>query len=137
MPALKLLNRFKKEKIHFAIVVDEHGSTDGLVTLTDIVEAIAGELPEQGEDEKAAIVQRDDGSWPVDGDVATDQITEITGVFTGDDMQTLEGFVLGHFGRIPEIRAHFQFGNGRFEVVDMDGNRIDRVLIQRVPDRTE
>lgn len=131
MPALKLLNLFKREKIHFAMVVDEHGSTEGLVTLTDIIEAIAGDLPEHGDYEETRIVRREDGSWLIDGGVPTDQIAETTGFYLGENVQTLAGFVLANLGRIPEAGASFHFANNRYEVVDMDGNRIDKILIER------
>jgi putative hemolysin len=126
---LKLLNRFKKEKVHLAVVVDEYGTTEGLVTLTDVFEAIAGDLPERGEDDGPEIVQRDDGSWLADGTVPTDEIETLTGIYMGENVETLAGFVLDHLGRIPKAGASFNHGNARFEVVDMDGNRIDKVLI--------
>ncbi|RQV97356.1 HlyC/CorC family transporter [bacterium] len=137
MSALKLLNRFKKERTHFAIIVDEHGSTEGLVTLTDIVEAIAGELPEQGEESAPTIIRREDGSWLADGIVPTDQLATVTGIYLGDNIQTLAGFVLNQLGRIPEVGSVFHHANGRFEVVDMDGNRIDKVLIENKQASTE
>lgn len=127
---LNLLNRFKKEKIHIAVVVDEYGDTEGLVTLTDVIEAIAGDLPERGEDDGPWIVQRDDGSWLADGRVPTDEVETMTGIDMGESVEMLAGFVLDHLGRIPKAGASFMHGSARFEVVDMDGNRIDKVLIQ-------
>ncbi|RJQ62472.1 MAG: HlyC/CorC family transporter [Desulfobacteraceae bacterium] len=128
-PVLRLLNRFKKEKVHIAVVVNEYGTTEGLVTLTDVIEAIAGELPERGEEEPR-IVQRDDRSWLVDGTVPTDEVEAITGIRMGDDVEMVAGFVLDNLRRIPEVGASFTHGDLRFEVVDMDGNRIDKVLIE-------
>lgn len=130
---LKLLNRFKKEKVHLAFVVDEYGATEGLVTLTDVIEAIAGDLPERGEDDGPQIVQRDDGSWLAEGTVPTDEVETITGIDMGENVEMLAGFVLAHLGRIPKAGASFIHGNARFEVVDMDGNRIDKVLIEVGP----
>jgi putative hemolysin len=127
---LKLLNRFKKEKAHLAVVVDEYGATEGLVTLTDVIEAIAGDLPERGEETEPRIVRRDDASWLVDGSLPTDEVEIITGVDMGKDVRMMAGFVLDHLGRIPEAGASFRHGDARFEVVDMDGNRIDKVLIE-------
>jgi putative hemolysin len=129
-PVLRLLNRFKKEKVHIAVVVNEYGTTEGLVTLTDVIEAIAGELPERGEEEEPRIVQRDDRSWLVDGTVPTDEVEAITGIRMGDDVEMVAGFVLDNLRRIPEVGASFTHGDLRFEVVDMDGNRIDKVLIE-------
>jgi len=130
---LNLLNRFKKEKAHLAVVVDEYGTTEGLVTLTDVIEAIAGDLPERGEDHGPRIVQRDDGSWLADGTVPTDEVEAVTGIDMGQDVAMLAGFVLDYLGRIPQAGASFKHGNARFEVVDMDGNRIDKVLIEVGP----
>jgi putative hemolysin len=130
---LNLLNRFKKEKIHIAVVVDEYGDTEGLVTLTDVIESIAGDLPEQGEDDEPQIVQRDDGSWLADGMVPTDEVEAITGIYMGENIEMLAGFMLDHLGQIPKTGAGFLHGNARFEVVDMDGNRIDKVLIEVSP----
>jgi putative hemolysin len=130
---LNLLNRFKKEKVHIAVVVDEYGTTEGLVTLTDVIEAIAGDLPERGEDDGPQIVQRDDGSWLADGTVPTDQVETITGIDMGENVEMLAGFMLEHLGRIPKAGASFMHGNARFEVVDMDNNRIDKVLIEVGP----
>jgi putative hemolysin len=126
---LKLLSRFKKEKVHIAVVVNEYGTTEGLVTLTDVMEAIAGDLPERGEEAGPGIVQRDDGSWLVDGALPTDEVENATGINMGKDVEMLAGFVLDHLGRIPAPGASFMHGNARFEVLDMDGNRIDKVAI--------
>ena len=127
---LNLLGRFKKDKVHVALVVDEYGSTQGLVTLTDVIETIAGDLPERGEDAEPRIVRRDDGSWLVDGTILTDDLEAVTGIKTGKGVEMTAGFVLGHLGRMPQAGAGFDFGNARFQVVDMDGNRIDKVLIE-------
>lgn len=130
-PVLKVLNQFKKEKVHIAVVVDEYGTTEGIVTLTDVIEAIAGDLPEGGEDTVPRVVQRDDGAWLVDGTTPTDEVETITGIRLGNEVEMLAGFVLEHLGQIPEAGASFVFGDLRFEVVDMDGYRIDKVLIEK------
>ena len=127
---LKLLNRFKKEKVHLAVVIDEYGSTEGLATLTDVIEAIAGDLPERGEERGPEIVRRDDGSWLADGTVPTDEVETVTGIPMGEDVEMLAGFVLGRLGRIPKAGDSFVYENARFEIVDMDGNRIDKLLIE-------
>ncbi len=127
---LKLLSRFKKEKVHLAVVLNEYGTTEGLVTLTDVIEAIAGDLPERGEDDGPQVVQREDGSWLADGTVPTDEVETLTGIYMGENVEMLAGFVLHHLGQIPKTGASFLHGNARFEVVDMDGNRIDKVLIE-------
>jgi len=129
-PVLRLLNQFKMEKLHIADVVDEYGAVEGLVTLTDVIEAIAGDLPERGEESEARIVRRDDGSWLVDGTLPTDEVAAVTGLDFGKDVRMLACFVLDHLGRIPKAGVSFRYGNARIEVLDMDGNRIDMVLIE-------
>lgn len=129
-PVLRLLNQFKKEKQHIAVVVDEYGAVEGLVTLTDVIEAIAGDLPEHGEELEVRIVQREDGSWLVDGTAPTDEVAAVTGIDFGREVRMLAGFVLDQLGRIPRAGMSFHYGDARFEVVDMDGNRIDMVLIE-------
>ena len=99
----------------------------------ELIEAIAGDLPERGEDDGPQIVQRDDGSWLAEGTVPTDEVETITGIDMGENVEMLAGFVLAHLGRIPKAGASFIHGNARFEVVDMDGNRIDKVLIEVGP----
>jgi putative hemolysin len=136
-PVLKLLNRFKKEKVHIAVVVNEYGTTKGIVTLTDVIEAIAGDLPERGEDDEPRVVKREEGSWLVDGMLPTDEVASIAGIDMGDDVMMMAGFMLGHLGRIPETGASFEHAGARFEVVDMDGNRIDKILIEIVPSEPE
>ncbi|MFA5399808.1 MAG: hemolysin family protein [Dehalococcoidia bacterium] len=134
---LILLNQFKKEKVHVAAVIDEYGMTKGLVTLTDVIEAVAGDLPELGEDMTPEITQRDDGSWLIDGMLPTDELESITGISVGKSMKILAGFVMEQLGHIPAAGESFIYGSYRFEVVDMDGNRIDKVLIQNIQNAAE
>lgn len=130
---LTLLNRFKKEKLHMAVVVDEHGITQGLVTLTDVLESIAGDLPERGEKSEPRIVKRKDGSWLIDGTAPTDEVETATGVKLGPEVTTMAGFILHQLGQIPESGMSFEYGGMFFEVVDMDGLRIDKVLVTPKP----
>jgi putative hemolysin len=121
-------------------VVDEYGSVEGIVTMTDILEAIAGELPELGQDGEAAAVQREDGSWLVDGMSPIEEVEALVGMknMKGDgDFHTLAGFLLNHFGHVPTAAEHFHWRGIRFEVVDMDGRRIDKVMIQREGENAE
>jgi len=134
---LKLLNRFKRERLHVAVVVDEYGTVEGLVTLTDVIEAIAGDLPERGDEAEHQIVQRDDGSWLVDGTVPTDEVEARTGISMGEGVKVMAGFMLAHLGRIPKASDSFRHGNARFEVMDMDGIRIDKILIEIGNTQTE
>lgn len=127
---LRLLGRFRKEKVHLAVVVDEYGSTEGLVTLTDVIEAVTGDLSELGEAEGPRIAPRGERSWLADGAVPADEVRSVTGVDLGTDAELLAGFVLARLGKIPEPGTSFVYGNARFEVLDMDGRRIDKVLIE-------
>ncbi|MDX9754750.1 MAG: hemolysin family protein [bacterium] len=136
-PILTLLNQFKENKVHLATVVDEYGMTKGLITPTDVLEAIAGDLPEQGENSEPWIIQREDGSWLVDGMTPTDEVEAETGIPIGSSVKTLASFMLFHLGRIPEAGAFFEDENARFEIVDMDRNRIDKVLISPKAERRE
>jgi putative hemolysin len=130
--ALTVLEQFRQSAVHVAVVVDEGDSALGLVTLTDILEGLVGELAELGED---AVVQREDGSWLVDADVAMADVLELLGLpeRQGDETRyrTLGGFILHRLGHVPHAAEHFSFEGYRFEVVDMDGLHIDKVLISR------
>lgn len=134
-PVLRLLELFKQATVHMAVVVDEYGSVEGIVTLTDILESIAGELPEAGQDADAGMIRREDGSWLVDGMLPVDEVESRVGVpdLKGEGTyHTLAGFVLERIGHVPTATEHFLWRGHRFEVMDMDGRRIDKVLIQRV-----
>ena len=131
MPALRVLELFKKSEVHLAMVIDEHGGLQGLVTPHDILEAIVGELSMATEPE---ILQREDGSWLIDGMLPVDEFKEMFHIGKLPDeergvYQTMGGFVLMHLGRIPSAGDHFEWSGLRFEVVDMDGRRVDKVLV--------
>lgn len=132
MPILKLLDLMRGSTRHFAVVVDEYGSVEGVVTLTDILETIAGELPETGVDHENGATRRGDGSWLVDGSMPVDAFEDKLGIhgLAGDgDFQTVAGFMLHHLGHLPAAGEAFERDGVRYEVVDMDGRRIDKVLV--------
>jgi len=132
---LRLLELFRESKIHFAVIVDEHGSIEGVVTPSDILTAIAGELPDAASEEPAEAVARDDSSWLVDGSMSIDDVERLLGkgnMRSGDDYTTLAGFVLAQLGHLPTTGESFRWRSLRFEVVDMDGRRIDKLLVQRL-----
>jgi len=132
---LRLLDLFREAKMHFAVIVDEHGSIEGVVTPADILTAIAGELPEAASEEAAEAVARDDSSWLVDGGMSIDDVERLLGagsMRSGDDYTTLAGFVLAQLGHLPATGESFRWRGLRFEVVDLDGRRIDKVLVQRL-----
>ncbi|MBC8129409.1 MAG: HlyC/CorC family transporter [Rhizobiaceae bacterium] len=139
MPILKLLDRFRAVNLHMAIVLDEYGSFEGVVTPTDILVAIAGSLPE-GKDDDYSAVKRADGSWLLDGGMPIDDAERALDRLRlpkERDFETLAGFVLEQFGHIPEVGETFEWSDWRFEVVDLDGRRIDKVLATRIDDRAD
>jgi putative hemolysin len=132
---LRLLDLFRESKMHFAVIVDEHGSIEGVVTPADILTAIAGELPETPSEVAAEAVARDDSSWLVDGGMSIDDVERLLGagsMRSGEDYTTLAGFVLAQLGHLPATGESFRWRGLRFEVVDLDGRRIDKLLVQRL-----
>jgi putative hemolysin len=140
--ALHVLESFKQSGKHIALVVDEYGSVEGLLTHHDILEAIAGEIPFSEKHAEPMAVQRPDGSWLLDGMLPVEEFKEIFGIESlpgekKDAYQTLGGFVFTQMGRIPAVAEHFEWNGLRFEIVDMDGKRIDKVLVTRIPAATD
>jgi putative hemolysin len=136
---MDLLEHFKRNRSELALVVDEYGEIKGLVTLNDVLEALVGDLPALDEETSQDIVRRDDGSWLIDGSISLDQLREAIG-FSGpfpDEEEggyhTIAGLVMTVLGRIPRVSDHFTLDGFRFEVVDMDQKRVDRVLVVREP----
>ncbi|MCE5299113.1 MAG: hemolysin family protein [Methanoregulaceae archaeon] len=129
---LKLLETFRESGLPIALVTDEYGSIRGLVTLHDILESIVGGVRRIDRPEPPSIVQREDGSWLIDGGVVMEDLDEILPV---DEMpgkgsyQTLSGFIMYALQRIPSTGDYTESNKFRFEVVDMDGNRVDKVLV--------
>ena len=138
--ALKLLEILREEQQSLALVVDEYGEIQGLVTISDVMDAVLGRL-QSGEalDAEALVVVRDDGSLLVDGGLHVDELRELMGERLADAEEhgyhTAAGLAIAHFGRIPHAGEHFPLGPWRVEVVDLDGPRIDKLLLQRVQDR--
>jgi CBS domain containing-hemolysin-like protein len=115
-------------------VVDEYGEVEGVVTVEDVLEAVVGDMPERRLGEEPAIVEREDGSLLMDGMLAIDEVKLTLGFDSlpeEDSYHTLAGFILAQLGRVPEEGATVAYGGWRFEVVDMDGRRIDKVLVRR------
>jgi putative hemolysin len=136
MGIFKLLEALKTSHRHMAIVLDEFGAVEGLVTVTDLLEAFVGSLPTDHADERA-IVSRPDGSWLVDGATPIDDVVNDLGLeeLPEDEAgayHTLGGFVMARLGRIPRTADSFEWSGMRFEVVDMDARRIDKVLVNRL-----
>lgn len=140
MPALKALERIKESGLHMALLVDEYGGIEGLVTLIDVLEAIVGDIPTLHELAEPRIVQREEGSWLVDGMIAIDDFREAFDMrsLPGEgSYQTLGGFVIFMLGELPTAGRHFGWGGFRFEVADMDGQRVDKVLLEAAPEDEE
>ncbi len=134
--ALRLLDQFRQSRQHIAVVIDEYGSVEGLVSVTDILEAIIGDMPEPGQEGDSKPVRRADGSWLIDGMTPIDEVETLIGVRNmknGGEFHTLAGFVINKLGRIPKAGDHFAWDDVRFEVLDMDGRRVDKVLVLLPP----
>lgn len=136
MGALDVLEKFKTERAHCAIVTDEYGSVSGLVTINDLVEAIVGEMPIAGDGDEPEIVERQDGSYLVDGKLPTHEFKEHFEIQTLPEeedgyYQTVGGFVMTMLGRIPRAGDQFDWDRWRIEVMDMDGRRVDKILLTR------
>jgi putative hemolysin len=135
MSALDVLELFKRQGTHIALVTDEYGGILGMVTHNDILEDIVGNIPTAGEaSAEPQAKQRDDGSWLVDGLLDIDALKEIFEIEQLPDEEdrgyhTVGGFIMSRLQGIPAVGQHFQWRNLRFEVVDMDGRRVDKVLI--------
>jgi putative hemolysin len=137
--AVTLLEKFRESETPLALVVDEYGDIQGMVTLNDLLVAVFGRMAQSADDGDTPIVQRDDGSWLVDGRVGVDDLRELLGVTRlpledEHEFRTAAGLVTVHFGRIPQVGEHFTGGGFRFDVVDLDGARVDKLLIARVAD---
>ena len=131
----RLLALFRETKLNFAVVVDEHGSIEGIATPGNILTAIAGELPEAASEEVPEAVIRDDKSWLIDGRMPIDGVEQLLGcgnMRSGDDYTTLAGFVLAQLGHLPATAESFRWRGLRFEIVDMDGRRVDKLLVQKL-----
>lgn len=136
MPLDRLLELFRRERNQLAIVLDEYGGTEGLVTLEDVMEELVGEIhDEHDSDHDTEFVTREDGSWLVDGGLAIDDLLErlaIRDAGGSRDYSTVSGLVLDELERIPKVGDSFEWNGLAIEVVDMDGRRIDRLLIRQI-----
>ena len=134
MPLDRLLELFQKEKNQLAIVLDEYGGTEGLVTLEDVLEELVGEIHDEHRRETAEFVQREDGSWLVDGGASVEDLADRLGIkldAVPRDYSTVSGIVLAELERIPATGDTLRWHGLAIEVVDMDGRRIDKLLIRQ------
>jgi putative hemolysin len=136
--AMKLLEIFREEQQSLALVVDEYGEIQGLVTQSDLMGAVVGRLQAAENTEDAPlVVVREDGSLLVDGSLPNDDLRELLGGMAlpdDDEYNTVAGMMIERFGRIPHVGEHLDWAGWRFEVVDLDGARIDKLLLQKLPE---
>jgi putative hemolysin len=137
MPALDVLELFREKKVHIAIVVNEFGTTEGLITLHDISESILGDFPALMENDPPEIFRREDGSLLVDGTIQLDDlkdeldIDEFPLASESENISTLGGLAMILLNKVPEVGDTFEVSDYRFEIVDMDGQRVDKVLVSK------
>ena len=140
--ALDLLEELREADATLALVVDEYGDIDGLVTINDVLGAVMGKTVAAIQERRdAPIVQREDGSYLIDGALGTEDLRELLGLGQlpreeDHDFRTAAGMVMAQFGRIPQTGESFRWRGFRFEVVDLDGPRIDKLLVERITDDT-
>ena len=132
----RLLENFRKARAQCALIVDEYGELQGLVTLTDVLTSIVGDLPSSDVAEEQDVVAREDGSWLMDGSVPVERLKSVLEIEEDlpaeEDFNTLGGFVMHMLGRIPVVTDHFEWNGLRFEVMDMDKKRVDKMLVARI-----
>lgn len=135
--ALRVLELVKESGDHMALIVDEYGGVEGLVTLNDLMEAIVGEIPSAEGSNEPMVIQREDGSWLLDGLLSVDEFKDLLNQESlpkeeDEDYHTLGGFIISFLGKIPTSGDFFEWQGLRFEVMDMDGTRVDKVLVSNV-----
>lgn len=131
--SFSLIERFKQSGRSIALVIQEYGEIEGVITLTDVLEALVGDLPTAGEPIEREAMQREDGSWLLEGAISLEELQDILDIESLPDQssrsyETLGGLVMHELGRIPIVTDSFELAGWRFEVVDMDGRRVDKVL---------
>ncbi len=134
--ALELLKLFKKSGgyVHMALVLDEYGSIEGLITLNDVLEAIVGDIPAIDEPDEPKAVKRKDGTWLIDGFLPVEKFKYLFDVEElpeeeNNDYNTMSGFIMVYLGKIPELAETFEWNGFKFEIMDMDGHQIDKILV--------
>ncbi len=137
MPALRVLETFKKAGTEMALVINEYGSVEGLVTLADVMESVVGDVIADEEEEQPEIFQREDGSWIVEAMLPVDELKELLEIESLPDedsglYQTVAGFLIMELGHIPSVGESYEWNSLRIEVLDMAGQRVHRVLVSRV-----
>lgn len=142
LSALQALDSFRQTKTHTAIIVDEYGTIRGLLTLIDVVQSLIGAMPTHGEEPKWQATMREDGSWLIDGRMPVDEFVEMFALpelasSDSSEFATIAGFVLNALQHVPEPSESIEWKGIRFEVVDMDGHRIDKILVSGLTRHTD
>jgi putative hemolysin len=137
MPAFRVLEVFRESGRQLALVADEYGGVEGLVTVSDILQALVGDLRSIDHADDPMVVQREDGSWLIDASLGFSDLRRTLSIpevsQESQTYDTVAGFIMHHLEKIPQISDHFEWKGFRFEVMDMDRHRIDRVLVSRLP----
>jgi putative hemolysin len=134
LPVLEVLERFKDDQAQLAIVIDEYGELQGLMTFNDLLEEIVGDVPEVGDPADPEAIPREDGTWLIDGMFPVDELKEMFNIKSlpeedGNFYQTIGGLIMIYLGRVPTEGDVVEWDRFRFEVVDMDWRRVDKVLL--------
>ncbi|MCM2315600.1 MAG: hemolysin family protein [Thermoanaerobaculia bacterium] len=136
LPVLRVLDMFRETRNHVAIVVDEYGAVEGLVTPRDLFEALVGELPTGDQETEPWVVERSDGSYSLDAGLDIEEVKLLLGIDTlegeKDSYQTIAGYVIERLRRLPKIGESVESNGWRFEIIDMDGRRVDRIIVSRI-----
>ena len=138
LTVIELLEAFKKHRQHLALVIDEHGEIQGLVTMNNVIGMLVGDVATVEDESQPEIVQREDGSWLVDGNISIERFREAMKLdykLPGEGIQayrTLGGFAMMCLGRVPQVEDQFVSDDLRFEIVDMDQNRVDKLIVSRI-----
>lgn len=135
--ALKVLDSFRKERIHIGYVVNEYGGTEGLLTLHDLIENIMGDLPDFGDIDEPLIFRRADGSLLIDGEMPINELKRVLEIVqlpgeSSHNYKSLGGLVINQLHRIPKVGDTFILDKLHFEIIDMDGNAVDKVLVKKI-----
>ena len=136
MPAIKVLEMFRKTKNHFGIVLNEYGSMEGIITLHDVTENIMGDLPDIEDTDEPDVFQREDGSYLVDGSMSLEDLKDLLqlySIYSKDEndlnINTIGGLAMYKLNHVPRIGDKFLIQGYWFEIIDMDGNRVDKLMI--------
>jgi putative hemolysin len=134
LTGISVFERFRDSKTYVAVVIDEHGSFEGIITLHDLIENILGDLPDKHEENDPEIFRREDGSMLIDGSILLDELKEKLQLNFDEaaDYSTLGGLMMFMLNRIPKVGDKIKYENYSFEIMDMDGNRVDKVLVNQI-----